>query len=245
MPLPKLLELSTPERQERMTGQGLRRGAAKVWQEEDWRAEPSLLRAARGKDWLYWTSGPLQDQGATPHCVEYSTRGLLEASPARNKTKTIPRGSIYGWCQKNDEWSGEADDGTSVHAAMKWLKQNSYIESYEWARTAEEAHAHLMTRGPLVIGTTWYEHMSYVDEFGYARISGANYGGHAYMIRGGNRNKKDPVTGVVGACKIRNSWGLEYGDKGESWINWKDFQDLIDDWGEIAMPIELKRHIYA
>jgi C1A family cysteine protease len=82
--------------------------------------------------------------------------------------------------------------------------------------------------------------MSYIDEFGYARFTGTNYGGHAYLIRGGNRLARDPVTRTLGKGKLRNSWGDVYGEGGEAWITYKDIQALIDDYGEMALPIELK-----
>jgi hypothetical protein len=235
------IKLSPEEKAVRMPGHGLRKGAAEVWRKEDWRPEKKLLTAARNLDYRYWTAGDLQDQLDTPHCVEYSGRGLLEASPHRNQAEGIPRGSIYSWCQDNDEWAGDDYDGTSVHALMKWLKDNGYVSSYEWARTVDELHAHLMTRGPAIAGTTWTSQMSYIDEFGYARFDGEDYGGHAYLIRGGNQKAKDPVTGTYGKAKIRNSWGVDYGEGGEAWITYKDLQDLIDDYGEVALPIEVKK----
>jgi hypothetical protein len=212
--------------------------------ERDFRPKASLLRAAEGRTYRYWIAGPLWDQGNTPHCVEYSTRGLLGCSPVRQDAKYMPRGAIYNWCQDNDEWPGKDYEGTSVHAAMKWLKAHGYVSSYEWARTVEQVHAHHMLRGPSVWGTTWYEAMSYVDDFGYARIGGQNWGGHAYLIRGGNSLKKDPETRRLGAFKIRNSWGPTYGKQGvygEAWLPFTDAQNLIDDYGEVALPVELKR----
>src|SRR5215207_6642985 len=100
------LHLSASESREKMPGQGLRLGAAKVWEKEDWRPSDRLLTAARNIDYRYWSAGDLQNQGDTPQCVEYSGRGMLECSPARNQVEGIPPGSIYGWCQDNDEWAG-------------------------------------------------------------------------------------------------------------------------------------------
>jgi hypothetical protein len=231
-------EILTPPKA-KTPGHGLILGASKVWEEEDHKPGKQLLAAARNLDYRYWPRGDLQDQGNVPHCVEYAGRGLLEASPARNQTEHIYRGTIYQWCQDHDEWAGDDYDGTSVHALMKWLKLNGYVKSYEWAETVEQVHAHIVTRGPAVLGTTWWQSMSYVDEFGYARIGGANYGGHAYFLRGRNRLAKDPVTGVYGKSKLVNSWGEDYGEGGESWINDNDLQALIDDYGEIALPVEM------
>jgi hypothetical protein len=238
------IKLSVAEESERMPGHGLRLGAARVWAAADHRVPPGLLYAASRVDYRYWAPGDLQDQGPVPHCVEYATRSMIEGSPIRLQAEGIARGSIYDWCQRNDEWAGTNYDGTSVHAAMKWALAHGYISSYKWAKSVEEAHAWLMTNGIIVAGTTWWEHMSYVDEFGYARIGGANYGGHAYVIRGGNRLARDPrYPEVKGKRKLRNNWGLEYGEGGEAWINDRDFAALIEDYGEIALPVEVKRSV--
>lgn len=221
-------------------GHGLILGAAKVWEKEDHRPSSRLVTAARNIDYRYWPAGDMQDQGNTPQCVEYATRALLEGSPERNQTEHIPRGSMYAWMQDHDEWPGNQYDGTSIHAAMKWLKEKGYVKSYEWAETVEELFAHLMTRGMALAGTSWTKNMSYVDEFGFARFSGADYGGHGYIIRGGNRLGVDPVTRKKGKLKIRNNWGFDYGEAGEAWLTAEDAQKLIDDYGEIALPIELK-----
>lgn len=203
--------------------------------------KPALMRAAQPVIYKYWTGGPLLDQGSKPHCVEFGGRGFLSGSPIRQDHSKIPQKSIYDWCQEHDEWAGTDYDGTSVHALMKWLKENGYISSYEWAKTVEELHAHITMRGVAVVGTTWTQDMSYVDEFNFARFTGANWGGHCHIIKGSNRTKKDPVTGKLGVFKNRNSWGLSYADKGEALITWADMQNLIDDYGEIALPIEIKR----
>lgn len=218
---------------------GYRQGAVDD-RDNKYLAKPQLVRAAEPKLYHYWTGGSILDQGNTPQCVEFSGRGMMSASPIRQDHTKIPRKSIYDWCQANDEWAGSDYDGTSVRALMKWLKANGYISSYEWAKTVEQMHAHIMLRGPAIVGTTWTENMSYVDEFNVARFTGADWGGHAYIIKGSNKTKKDPVTGKLGMFKNRNSWGLEYADKGEAWITWADMQKLIEDHGEIALPVEIK-----
>jgi len=234
-----MIKLSREEKSVRMPGHGLRKGAAEVWREQDWPVQKSLLSAARNIDYRYWTAGDLQNQEDTPHCVEYSARGMLEASPHRNQVEGIPRGSIYHWCQDHDEWAGNDYDGTSVHAAMKWLVANKYVTSYRWAKTVADVHAHLVTTGVVVAGTTWTKDMSYVDEFGFARFTGENYGGHAWIIRGSNRLALDPVTRKTGKMKLRNSWGVGYAEGGEAWLTFADMQKLIDDYGEVALPVEV------
>jgi len=223
-------------------------GMGRLWSEDPndakYRPPQKLVRQAEAapRAYRYHIAGPRWDQGNTPHCVEYSTRHLMEANPARNNSRGIPRGEIYNWCQAHDEWAGVAYDGTSVRAAMKYLLEHGFIERYEWAETVEQVHAHLIGRGVALFGTTWTSNMSYVDDYNVARATGANWGGHAYMVRGGNLNKLDPVTRIRGMGKIRNSWD-EWGNEGtgEAWITYADIQKLINDYGEAALPVEVKK----
>lgn len=219
-----------------MIGQGLRVRSAS--DERDHKPKKSLLEAA-GRDYNYWIPGPILDQGPTSQCVEYSTRAFLSCNPVKNDHTRHPFGQPYAWMQRNDEWPGEAYEGTSVHAAMKWLKANGYIESYEWAQTVEQLYAHLMARGPAVIGSDWTLDMFTPDRWGYIRPTGRSVGGHAYLLRGGNRRRVDPFTGRLGAFRKRGSWGGGWGERGEAWISFDDMQRLMDDpWVEVALPVE-------
>jgi hypothetical protein len=204
------------------------------------RVPRSLVRAGLERTSNYWIPGPNLDQKDKPHCVEYSGRGALACNPVK-QVPPDPLGSIYAWCQRNDEWVGESYDGTSVHALMKWLKANGYISSYDWATSWQDVHAHLMLRGPVIAGTTWTWDMFTPDKWGYIRPTGGVAGGHAWYGRGGNINRKDPYKGAMGAARKRGSWGRNWGERGEAWITYPDIQILIDDYGEVALPIEIKR----
>ena len=161
------------------------------------------------------------------------------ASPVRQGAGASTQ-DIYDWCQKNDEWDGEDYEGTSVHALMRFLQKNGFVESYEWATSVEELHAHLILRGPAVVGTSWYLDMFTPDREGFIRPTGSNAGGHAWLIRGSNANRTDPFTGKRGAFKMRNSWGRNWSKGGEAWVSFADMASLIEDDGEIALPIERK-----
>lgn len=221
-----------------LAGQGLRHLPAP--DPRDYPPDRALRRAATfGKDYRYWTAGRILDQGNTPQCVAYATAAYLLASPIR-QAHPDPQG-IYGWCQRNDEWPGENYEGTSVHAAMRYLAKNGFAASYEWGQNVLDLAGHIIARGPAVIGTTWWSDMANPDRWGYARVGGYNFGGHAYMIRGVNILKRDPLTRGRGAFKLVNSWGRDWGVKGEAWITFNDMAALIEDYGEIALPVEVRK----
>ena len=121
------------------------------------------------------------------------------------------------------------------------MKLNGFIESYEWAKTADECFAHLLLRGPCILGTTWTIDMFTPDRWNTIRPTGRSVGGHAYMLRGCNTERVDPLTRQKGMAKKRGSWGLGWAERGEAWLTKADLQRLIDDWGEAALPIEKKK----
>lgn len=200
-----------------------------------------LTQLAAERTFRHWPGAPeVLDQGGTSQCVAYSTKQFLMASPIRQGANLVEE-QIYDWCQNNDEWLGNAYDGTSVRAAMKWLKANGFIASYEWATNVEQLYAHVLLRGPAIVGTDWTVDMFTPDRWDFIRPTGESMGGHAWLIRGANRRKKHPLRRTVGAFRMRNSWGRGWSDTGEAWVSAADMAKLIENHGEIALPVEIKR----
>ncbi|MBU45224.1 MAG: hypothetical protein CMN76_18575 [Spirochaetaceae bacterium] len=59
----------------------------------------------------------------------------------------------------------------------------------------------------------------------YDRKGGQNYGGHAMTLVGYDDNKRSP-NGDVGAFKLINSWGTQWGDRGYGWISYRMWKQL-------------------
>lgn len=200
-------------------------------------------REAADVTYRYWGSfTPILDQGETSECVVYSCDKFLTSSPIVNKTfgTNADRHKVYKEVQKMDEWPGENYDGTSVRAMMKWLQEKQLITGYRWAFDWETAINHILTTGPLCLGTNWYYGMFDTDKDGYVHPTGQNAGGHAYIAIGANRNKKNP-DGSLGAVQCINSWGASWGQKGRFWMTFKDLEKLISEDGEAATPTEVKK----
>lgn len=186
------------------------------------------------RTWRYWwTSGAWKgDQGSFPHCVGYSWTHLLAVGPI------VQRGAppfdpvwIYKEAQKVDQWEGENYDGTSVRAGAKVLQAAGLLESYLWAFDVPTFVKGLFQKGPIVLGTTWYDGMSYPEKkTNIIRTTGARRGGHAYLAVGGSTK-----TGMV---RIMNSWGLDYGQNGFAWLPMEELEKLLKDHGEACMPVE-------
>lgn len=202
-------------------------------------------------DSYYWSAGAVLDQGYTSQCVAYSWTGFLLASPIKTTLASLGGNTfmsrLYSVAQRNDEWPGEDYDGTSVRAGAKVLStptlapmvantsshiRDRYLSEYVWAWDAETARRWVLSRGPLVLGTNWYESMFAADRGGYLPIAGEIAGGHAYLVIGYSAKRE--------AFRIVNSWGRAWGQSGRAWIHRADVDRLIHEEGEACSALELK-----
>jgi hypothetical protein len=206
--------------------------------------QPEALIPAK-KTWA--TGGKVWDQKNTPHCVSYSANKLLTASPVRNKPWAAGLEAFYKECQRNDEFPGEDYDGTSVRAAMKVFQAAGLISEYRWGHSVPPISNHIASVGPVQAGTDWTAPMfdpvkSRAGVFVQVSPDGKYdvAGGHAYLLIGTDTAKKCP-DGTTGAFLILNSWSESWGHLGTAWISFKDFAILLNNQGEAAVAIELKR----
>lgn len=117
--------------------------------------------------------------------------------------------------------TGNSYNGTSVRAAAKILKELGVIKEYRWANNVTEVANTLLNLGPMVVGTKWYEGMNKPNADGYILATGANQGGHAYVLNGVNTVKK--------VFRIKNSWGQKWGKSGHAFIKFSDFEKVLSD----------------
>lgn len=209
----------------------------------DSRDHHHMLRAAPvAKEIIdrYWSTPHLPlDQGNTPQCVAYSGTGYLMAGPIFNQPPMAPA-DLYRQCQMNDEWPGENYEGTSVRALFKVLQRLGLIGEYKWAADVEGIVAHVLTQGPVVMGTNWYMDMFTPTTNGdYLEATGENAGGHAWLIIGANRHKHNP-DGTVGAVRMINSRGPGWGEHGRAWLTFATLAKLLEEDGEAGVATEIK-----
>ena len=184
----------------------------------------------------YWDDrGWWGNQGSTPQCVGYSLSHWLENSPITH-TSTPPvvnPTDIYKQAQLIDDWPGTDYDGTSVRAGAKVLQGMGFISSYVWAFDLATTIDAVLTKGPVVVGTNWYNDMFWPNSEGLIKVGGANAGGHAYLINGVNTKTK--------LFRIKNSWGQSWGIKGRAWISFSDMERLIHEDGEVLLGVEVSK----
>ncbi len=184
----------------------------------------------------YWyNNGWWGDQGNTSQCVGYSWAHWVEDGPVTQKGKApiAPPTEIYRQAQMVDAWPGENYDGTSVRAGAKVLQDMGFISSYTWAWDINTVVQALLEKGPVVVGTHWYEDMIYPSADGIIKPGGDVVGGHAYLLNGVNTKTR--------MIRIKNSWGKDWGKKGQAYISFDDMDKLIKLYGEACLPIEIKK----
>lgn len=187
---------------------------------------------------FWWDEGWWGNQGTEPHCVAVSWSHWLEDGPViqdtvQNRPKPLFNiTDFYRACQRVDQWPGEDYSGTSVRAGAKVLKDLGIVTEYRWAFTVDEIILTLLTFGPMVIGTKWYDKMQFPDRHGLIRPKGRALGGHAYILNGVDVDRE--------YFRIKNSWGKQWGDYGHAYISFDDFERIFKDNGEACIASEIK-----
>ena len=184
------------------------------------------------------------DQGWTGTCVGHGWRNFLRCAPHRTeKTGPTPY-DIYRAAVRLDSWSdndfeaglpdGDAglDFGTSVRAGAKAVASFGRLQSYVWAFDLASVLEWVLTRGPVVLGTTWFSSFMDPDRDGIVRITPAarSLGGHCYLLRGADTRK------TLARCS--NSWGDGYAMSGEFFLPFRDLERLIHEGGECCSAVE-------
>lgn len=172
-------------------------------------------------DWkrsVWWTGGPVLDQGSEGACVGFACAGEAAASPMRVRNVTDDTGrSVYHRAKEIDEWEGVDYDGTSVRAGALVMRERKLIKAFNWGKTVDEILLALQTPaseggGPVVIGCEWREEMYETDSNGGVSIGGDVVGGHAILITG-----YSPSYHGKRRFRWRNSWSKSYGKAGNGY----------------------------
>lgn len=187
-----------------------------------------------------WRCNVKLDQGPDGACVGFAWAHELAARPKEMLGVDYHRAMFYyHMAQLNDPWNGGAYlpkdnesfyEGSSVLGGAKALHKAGVIEEYRWCFSLHDVLMALSWNGPVVVGTKWLEGMFYPDAKGYVKPSGANVGGHAYLL-----NKIDLKNETIGFV---NSWGSSWAKNGEAKIKFADFETLLLNRGEACAPID-------
>lgn len=180
-----------------------------------------------------WRRGGAYDQGATPHCVAFTGKGILNTAPAsslevydvRSKYSTD---QFYAGAQRLDQWPGENYDGTSGLGLAKYLREVALIKEYRWCFGLTDVLLALSYEGPVGIGVNWYTNMFYPNSYGYIGPGGEVEGGHEVELIGVDTSKRH----VIGM----NSWGTGWGPLNGRFLMTYDVLDrLLSEQGDAVV----------
>jgi hypothetical protein len=188
-----------------------------------------------------WDAGAVLDQGSEGTCVGHGVVGEYLASPVRGGLKSdtghLKALEIFDWAAAHDEFAGNArSEGTSVNAGMKAGREQGWWDDYHWAKNMNEFRQGLEF-GPIVIGVVWKEKMYETNSKGRVTVGGDDVGGHCLLVTGW------VPSGLGGGMfRWRNSWGVEYGLRGNGWIDKEDLNSILFEAGNEA-AVATGRHL--
>lgn len=178
---------------------------------------------------LWDNSDAVLDQGNTGHCVGGGCAQFGNTQPVDDHFTNTDLHAIY-YEAKVIDGEPKAEDGSSVHSGVKALKNRGRVGTYAWSSKLDEIKAWVLTKGPMIVGTLWYQNMFYPDPNGFVKPTGSVAGGHCYLIIGWD--DADNVT-------FLNSWGKSWGNNGRFFMKASDFATLIDGNFEGCAVVEL------
>lgn len=179
-----------------------------------------------------WEYNRVLDQLKTNHCVGFSYADFGNALPIDSNLDAAVARDIY-YLAKFIEGDPSGENGTTLRDGAKAFKQLGRIEAYAFSYSVSEIAAWLFERGPVVVGTPWYEDMMLPDGNGFVHPRGLPYGGHAWLLIGADyRNFFNQH--FIGL----NSWGKSWGNNGTFKISKGDLAMLLRG-GEALTAVEL------
>lgn len=193
-----------------------------------------------------WTPGPILDQDETSHCVAFATVAELNATPVTDDDKSAAAHAFFEQVKAQDVAMGNVfREGATTLAGVKAAMAAGRISAYFWGYTVNDVVDCLVRKGPVILGTTWYDDMFEPAESGLVRPRGAYAGGHCYLALGYWPAGRLPgITDPVIECQ--NSWGRSWGKSGRFYLSLNDLDTLLGQYGEAVIatdsrlaPVEL------
>jgi hypothetical protein len=204
-------------------------------------AAPTLLDKS-----IFWTGGAVLDQGQEGSCVGHGVTGEYLASPVRGKVVRYSPGistadaghllavQVYNRAKEVDEFEGVDYDGTSVRAGMLVHRERGWSTGFKWAFNVTEVRTALQD-GPVVIGSAWSsDAMHDTLPTGDLGVEGDLSQGHCTVVTGYSPN----YAGRGPRFRVRNSWGLDWGLKGNFYVTPAGLDAMVfKSGGEAAVAI--------
>lgn len=209
----------------------------------DWRLMAAIEREDPAPLWpdgtrAEWRNPVRLSQGDTPHCVGGGWTHWEATDPVLASPVDDDLHALY-YLVKELEGEPRQENGAWVRSGAQVQKQRGRLDAYAFAQDVDEVITWVRSKGSLVVGTLWTDDMFEPDANGYVRPTGANAGGHCYLVRGDIPN----ADGSRGSAILDNTWSEAWGVGGSFYMTWDDLATLMDDYGEIVTAVELPRTV--
>jgi hypothetical protein len=181
-----------------------------------------------------WRLDVRLDQANTPRCVGYAWTHDYAAEPQRHAAVNDALAvRWYDGAQRNDQYAGEAYEGSSTLGGAKAGVELGFFVEYVWCFGLDDLLLAVANLGPVVVGTNWYRRMTTPDEQGRVTLDGPLDGGHEWLVRGVDP-RRERLTGS-------NSWGRGFGRRGDFTISFGDMGRLLGEDGDACYPVRVSR----
>lgn len=178
---------------------------------------------------MHWSFiGKSLTQGYTGHCCGFGDANFLINNPINTPCTNEDGHKFYYMCKVIDGEPGN-EEGSNIRSAAKVLQQIGRIKNYAFANDFETINWWLLNKGPLIVGTVWYEGMDMPDEYNVVHPIGAVRGGHCYIINGLDETY----------YYAQNSWGEGWGNNGAFRILIPDFIKIFTAAGDAISAVEV------
>ena len=179
-----------------------------------------------------WAVAHILDQGSSPHCVGFAWADFGISLPVFDDWQSAQGDAIYYAAKVFDGEPG-AEDGSTTRSGVQAFMEFAKLQgnTYAFANAMQDVITWVLTTGPVITGTNWYDGMFTPDANGLVKISGKVAGGHEWEISG--------VDTVARLFKCTNSWGTAFGVGGQFYIGFDDYQRLLNESGDACTAVEI------
>jgi papain like protease len=186
---------------------------------------------------------PTLNQGHTNHCVGNGCAQWGNTTPVNDSYAEDDAAKIY-YAAKVIDGDPGGEEGSYVRSGMKVLQNMKRLAAYARPGSIGELSNWILSKGPVTVGTNWYESMFELDSEHRARIDESVIspetgkpiaGGHCYLVLG-----YDPGR-AGGEFECLNSWGSSWGANGHFFLSQADLDRLVftERGGEAWCAVEL------
>lgn len=207
----------------------------------------AVLGPTSGIPWekRVWTPGPILDQGRSSHCVAFGMTAELNATPVIDNDNSDEAHAFFAEVKAEDVAMGNVwNNGASVLAGAKAAHRLGRIGTYRWGYSVEDVVDCLVRKGPVILGTPWYDEMFRPEPSGRVRLRGDYKGGHCWVALGYWPAGRLP--GITDqAIECQNSWGSSWGKGGRFFLTLPDLATLLGQYSDALIVTDLRPVVTA